>query len=128
VQIMTHQSGRGENDDLAVSQLSALFTNNLISIPAASNSKARMREFVHQFAVWRPADKKLVRDIVKATQFAEIAARSAIARHNARAEVVYTDSRWVPPPYLQKRQGTVITDPKSGESRFATKYELARMK
>ena len=65
---------------------------------------------------------------MKATQFAEIAVRSAIDRHYARAEPIYTDSRWAPPPYLAKRQGTIINDPKTGERRFATKYETFQMR
>jgi hypothetical protein len=79
VRIETHQSGRGENDDLAVQQLSALFFNRLLNIPHAPQSRSHpgTREFVRQFSVWRPADKKLTRDIVKAFQFADRSARTA---------------------------------------------------
>jgi hypothetical protein len=124
VRLVTFQSGRAENDDLAIAQLSALFTNGLISIPALGDSKSRMREFVRQFAVWCPGDKKLIRDIVKATQFAEIAARRAIANFGEQAGVVYTDPRWKPPPYLERQQVSVIVDPKTGRERRVTRREM----
>jgi hypothetical protein len=77
-------------------------------------------------AVWRPADKKLTRDLVMALLFAEHAARQVIARYGEPVETIYTDPRWEPPPYLKRKQVTVITDPRKGEPRPATKRELAR--
>lgn len=39
------------------------------------------------FAVWRPADKRLTRDIVKAFQFAEKAARQVTQRQQITVEI-----------------------------------------
>jgi hypothetical protein len=65
--------------------------------------------------------------LVMALEFAEHAGRQVIARFGEALEPIYTDERWRPPPYLQRKHATIVTDPKTGQDRPATKGELARM-
>ena len=108
------RSMRAENDDLDIAQLAAVFSHRLVSIPTAGDSKARTAEFIRQFCVWRPSDRKLTKDIVKAFQFADKAARSIINRYTEAPQPVCTNRRWEPPPYLRKQTGYYLNDPRSG--------------
>lgn len=91
--------GAGEATDRAVAQLSSLFTNGIISIPTAGNSKSLVKPFVDQFVRWRPNDKKLVRDIVKATEMAQKAAEHI----ETPIKRIASNTRKLP-PYLQKQR------------------------
>lgn len=87
----------GREDDLAIMGLANLFTNRMISIPVKGKSKQRMAAFVSQFASWRPSNKKLIRDIVKATQFAEHVCRNHRGAGPAVASIDHL------PPYLRNK-------------------------
>lgn len=92
-----------ENDDLAIEQLSHLFAHNLIDIPG--QKKAHFRPFIEQLVRWRPGDKKIVKDMVKAFQFAELAARQYLKRE---AEELQYEGPPLP-SYLQRKQVVMKT-------------------
>lgn len=89
-----------ENDDLSIEQLSAVFANQMIDIPSRDGSKLHFREFIEQLVRWRPGDKKIVKDMVKAFQFAVIASRQYIqAQHED-----YEYEGPALPSYVQRKQ------------------------
>lgn len=78
VTVMTPAIGpaSGEREELALAQLSGLFTNNLISIPAQASAPQHFRAFVHQLSTWQPGQsQRKPQDMVKALRMAEMAAR-----------------------------------------------------
>lgn len=71
-QLETVRASRQAHYDDAMSvSLSTLFSNGVIKIPTAGASKQVYSDFIRQLAGWRPYDKKLVRDMVRAFYYAE---------------------------------------------------------
>lgn len=65
-------AGSGDRENIAMSQLSGLFSHGLINIPAGLNSLAHLREFFEQLVTFRPdAPKRAKNDLVKAFKWAE---------------------------------------------------------
>lgn len=89
VYVMTPAIGpaSGEKEELALAQLSGLFTKQLISIPAQASATAHFREFVNQLATWHPKQgQRQPQDMVKALRMAEMAARREKERYLASSE------------------------------------------
>lgn len=74
--------GGQEMEDMSIKSLSTLFFNKTLQIPAQGHSLSVFRDFERQFSKWVPGEKKLIKDIVKATQFAEAAARRIISNES----------------------------------------------
>lgn len=109
------KSGRGENDDLAIKQLSVLFANEVEEIPTQAGGKGLFTPAIRQFITWRAGDKRIIKDILKAFQFSEIAARDvSMAGESGESEVV--DRREQLPPYLQREIDDEEDDDDFGEA------------
>jgi hypothetical protein len=93
--------------DLGIAQMSALFANGLIEIPTAAGGQTVFKEALRQFERWRPGDRKLVKDLVKAFQFSEAAARDIISREQSSKK---PDVSFLP-PHLQRLQGNNALPP-----------------
>ena len=79
-QLDTLRAGRYQfNDDAMSLALSTLFSNGLIKIPAQGASKQVYRDLIRQLVAWRAYDKRLIRDLVRALYYAEIAAQRLLA-------------------------------------------------
>lgn len=93
----TVRAGKAHHDDDAMSLvLSNLFSNGIIKIPAQGASKQVYRDLVFQLLSWRPYDKKLIRDVVRALYYAEMAARRVVKSnaHNSEENQTPGLSRW----------------------------------
>lgn len=90
---------QGSQEDLEISQLSNLFFNNMVLLPAQGTAKQLMAPFVQQLSRWKPGDKKRPKDLVKAFQFAEYAARRVLVSHEGPPPV---DLR--APNYIKRQQ------------------------
>ena len=104
VYVMTPAIGpaSGEREELALAQLSGLFTGGLISIPAGLQSLPHLRDFIGQLSTWQPhQSQRKPQDMVKALRMAEHAARHAISG-TART---YQASTPHVPSYLRRKVG-----------------------
>lgn len=100
----TAQSTQGVQGDLEISQLSSLFFNQMVELPAQGTSKQVMSPLVTQLSRWKPQDKKRPKDVVKAFQFAEYAVRRVM---DQRQEAPKVEGRNMP-AYVQRQQREVF--------------------
>lgn len=89
------------NDDAMSLALSTLFSNETVKIPAYGSSKVVYRGLIRQLIGWRPYDKKIVRDIVRAFYYAEIAAQRLLSGYAAETAAYNDRTR---PQYMKGRR------------------------
>lgn len=97
-------------EDMSIEQMSTLFANGVHQIPTGEmegggSSKELFMKAIRQFMRWRPKDRNLVRDMVKACQMAEAAAKVALANKNAGSQTHMDNPNL--PAYLKKQQKSV---------------------
>lgn len=92
-QLETVRASRAHHHDDALSvTLSTLFSNGVIKIPTEGASKQVYGDFIRQLSGWRPYDKKLVRDMVRAFYYAEHGVSSMLRQHAMRVANDYDES------------------------------------
>lgn len=84
-QIELVAAGKYQFNDTSMSLvLSTLFSNDAVKIPAKGSSLTVYKDLILQLIAWRPHDKKLVRDCVRAFYYAEVAARRIVEGSSTR--------------------------------------------
>lgn len=89
------------NDDAMSLALSTLFSNGMVKIPAHGASKQVYVPLIRQLLAWRPYDKRLVRDLVRALYYAEVAAQRLLD-NSVSADASYDDPGR--PQYMRGRR------------------------
>lgn len=93
-------------EDLSISQLSTVFSNGMHQIPTGENSLSIFNKAIRQFMSWRANNRKIVKDMVKACQFAEAAARNCLNFGDSEPYADDPDGEPLP-PYLMEQQVSV---------------------
>lgn len=75
-QTITAQGARAEQTDFSITTIAALYENGLVDLPYGDGETQKMIDaYIKQHCDWRAGAKKIVRDMVMATLFAEYQAR-----------------------------------------------------
>lgn len=90
--------------DMSIEQMSNVFANGMHSIPTGANSLSIFMPAIKQFMAYRPKNKRIVKDMLKACQFAEAAARKWLSAEMDSES--HGDASNLP-PYLQAQQDSV---------------------
>lgn len=98
------KSANAEIEDLAIEQFSTSLANGMHMIPTADGSKQVFWPAIRQFMAWRPKNRNIIKDMVKAAQFAEAAARKFLSAEMDSDE--YGDASDLP-AYLRDQQEVV---------------------